>query len=709
MSVLSLLVAITGSLAAAQPAAVPANEATWVVPKDLPAGAKLRLGSGGIVLQHTRYGHSLAQMSPDGRLLAIALDPQLCVVRERATGKELYTLKAARTILDGNSLGVLQFAPNGKTLVFGTTSRLQFVDAVTGANLKTIPLPGRIDYWLSLSADGKRLAASLWGNGKRPRSEIVDFETAKSLPAIATALKDRRDVAHPILSADGKTVALFGFASKPELSRLVELWDIDSAKEIGRIDLGESMLHDTPDPQASEAAFSPDGATLAIWISGRGPEDVPKDADAPPNRPGQILLYNAKTRRERRLLTPVGEGYPSQLKFSPDGQQLVAATQYAVSAWRTDSGKPIPLARRRGGDVQGIAFAGAEILVLSANGDIFNWWDAVSGRPGFVSNGPRYGITNLAFTDTKTLLSVTRDGAAIEWDSTTGKILKRRYIGKKPGSENGFWREGTTIVSAEGLRAAVGKGWSDELEGFDGLSNRSLFKIGLERDPRVHSSTVRMSFAPHEDKVIVALGSSFVLYDANTGERDAKVAWDEKSGQSAVAIEISRDLKQVAVALESEPGPSFFGKTPPRPLRPFVFDATTGKLLHAFPKSAWAGHIAFSPNAKLLAVSDKGEIRLHNAATGVLERTLKFTEPEWIATALRWAPDGKTIAVGTMPPKFEDVYRESSLERFNVADGKSLQQTPTRHNGISRLAFAPDGRTLATAGHDETILIWPLE
>ena len=563
------------------------------------------------------------------------------MVRERATGKELYTLKAPRTILDGNALGVLQFAPDGKTLVFGTTSRLQFVDAATGVNQKTIPLPGRIDHWLSLSGDGKRVAANLWGNGKRPRTEILDFETAKPLPAIATALKDSRDVTHPILSADGKTAAVFGFASKPEVSRLVELWDIDSAKEIGRIDLGESMLHDTPDPRAIDAAFSPDGSKLAIWISAGGPYDAPKDQ--PPNQPGQVLLCDAKTRRELRLLTPVGEGYPSQLGFSPDGQRLVAATQYAVSAWRTDSGKPIPLARRSGGDVRGIAFAGAEILVLSANGDLFNWWDAVSGRPGFVSSGPRYDITNLAFTDTKTLVSVTRDGAAIEWDTTTGKILKQRYIGKRPGSENGFWREGTTIVSAEGLRAAVGKGWNDKLEGYDGLSNRSLFKIELERDPRVISSNVLMSFAPHEDKVIVAVGTKFYLYNANTGELDAKVAWDEKSGERARAIEISPDLKQVAVVLEGEPGPSLFGSTPPRPLRPFVFDAATGKLLHAFPKSPWAGHLAFSPNAKLLAVSDKGEIRLHNAATGAGYFTLKSQGAELlIATAAwKWAVPGR--------------------------------------------------------------------
>ena len=60
MFLLTVLAAATFSLAAAQPDAVPANDASWVVPKELPEGAKLRLGTGGFVLQHTRYGRSLA-------------------------------------------------------------------------------------------------------------------------------------------------------------------------------------------------------------------------------------------------------------------------------------------------------------------------------------------------------------------------------------------------------------------------------------------------------------------------------------------------------------------------------------------------------------------------------------------------------------------------------------------------------------------------
>jgi WD40 repeat protein/serine/threonine protein kinase len=65
--------------------------------------------------------------------------------------------------------------------------------------------------------------------------------------------------------------------------------------------------------------------------------------------------------------------------------------------------------------------------------------------------------------------------------------------------------------------------------------------------------------------------------------------------------------------------------------------------------------------------------------------------------ALAFAPDGRRLAT---------VYRDRSARVWDIATGSALSP-PLKHDGpVRALAFSPDGRVLATAGDDATIRRW---
>jgi len=72
-----------------------------------------------------------------------------------------------------------------------------------------------------------------------------------------------------------------------------------------------------------------------------------------------------------------------------------------------------------------------------------------------------------------------------------------------------------------------------------------------------------------------------------------------------------------------------------------LWDTTTGKLLRALGDDA-GGHVAFSPNGRILAAaSATGAVNLWDPATGTLLRALSGPKP---AGALAFGPDGHRLA-----------------------------------------------------------------
>jgi WD40 repeat protein len=111
--------------------------------------------------------------------------------------------------------------------------------------------------------------------------------------------------------------------------------------------------------------------------------------------------------------------------------------------------------------------------------------------------------------------------------------------------------------------------------------------------------------------------------------------------------------------------------------------------------------VAFFPGGAVLASADARSIRFWEVPTGKELRTLDI---EYGLSCIAFAPDGKTLASGEYDPASNGWI----VRLREVATNKEICRWAGHRNTVSCLAFSPDGRTLASGGWDTLILVWDL-
>jgi WD40 repeat protein len=106
--------------------------------------------------------------------------------------------------------------------------------------------------------------------------------------------------------------------------------------------------------------------------------------------------------------------------------------------------------------------------------------------------------------------------------------------------------------------------------------------------------------------------------------------------------------------------------------------------------------LAFGPDGQVLAVACKGSLELWDLATRRPRwQTPLPAEPRGLA----WARGGKTLLVATGPV----------VQVIDTASGKTLRSLQGHGKSVLALALSADGRVLATAADDRTLLLRDLE
>ena len=105
--------------------------------------------------------------------------------------------------------------------------------------------------------------------------------------------------------------------------------------------------------------------------------------------------------------------------------------------------------------------------------------------------------------------------------------------------------------------------------------------------------------------------------------------------------------------------------------------------------------VAFSPDGKMLATTDNNTVLLWNPATGRLIRSFSpGNDPDGIL-AVAFSPDGRILATAA---------NAGAVRLWNPATGKPigspLQTVSPDDSDVTGVAFSPDGKTLATASND---------
>src|SRR5262249_413855 len=110
--------------------------------------------------------------------------------------------------------------------------------------------------------------------------------------------------------------------------------------------------------------------------------------------------------------------------------------------------------------------------------------------------------------------------------------------------------------------------------------------------------------------------------------------------------------------------------------------------------------LAFSPDGKVIAQSDMGDVLLCSADSGEVKAKLEGTVNR--VGLLAFSPDGKTLAI-------TDISEKQSVVLWDLATNKELRQFKSEGGGAGvmvSIAFSPDGKKLATKTGENAVKVW---
>jgi len=681
---------VNGEPPAAKPAAgrTDAAERTDQLGYPLPKGALARLGT--LRFRDGNYIRAVA-VAPDGKTLALGGNEGIRIL-ELPTGKELRVLKTT----PGFGFDYLVYAPDGKT--FGAEDQLGRIvcwNPATGEAVGRItpatPPKGRPDRGFSFSGDGKYVATSS-ADFAAAQNYAYICEVATGKPVTRVEALHNHGI-RAVLSADGQVLATSGrytsrglakiSAKENEIPQTIQLWDAATGKELCKVRTEGSE-------GVRNVTFSPDSKQMVAAIGNVG-----------------MVTWDVATGKELHRFTG-RSNIGACLAFSPDGKTLAASTfDDAVQTWDAATGK------RRG--VYDVPRDPLPRIGFTTDGRLLAWGsigqsvyvrDVLAEKPLTPTAGHQAGLTDVGFTADGKVVSASWDGVVCFW-SAAGQETRRVQL--RTGGSVVRLRDGEAMPFPRDFLHSGGVRLSPDGKHVLGTrpDGTSLFELAKGREVCTlpsHFGAGLVVAAFSSDGNLLAAASNDLqtgvpalrLYDVNTGRELRKV--DEVLRGDPRAVAFAPDGKMVVSASNLYQAG--------RAYRLGAWETATGKEQWRVERPQGPVQaVRCSSDGTTLAVLDPGGgISLYEAASGAELRRLGVQVDNPIATTFGFSPDGRVLAVAVL----DSAAHKSHVFLYEVASG-TVRQEFTGHDGqVSALAFAPDGKRLATAGNDTTVLLWDL-
>jgi WD40 repeat protein len=632
---------------------------------------------------------------------------------------------------DGNSIYNVAVATDGKSVAFSSSRGIRFLDIATGKELRTTThrdfftyspdgklfgagdYTGRLFFW---DAEGKpageiaplttfeagglqnsnrfafsrdhRYVVTGTNNIKREgKLQAVVFEVATGKTAGRVEVPHNGDV-RGALSDDGKVLATFGDYYPPkqtaeeqaraaELKRTVELWDVATGKELSKVRIDDKQW-------VANVAFLPGGKEVVVA-----------------SRDGLLTVWDVAAGKEvRRLAGRRGTG--TLLAVSPDGKTVAAGSFYdgAVQTFDAAAGRRLAVYEAPPRSPRDLTFTTDGRLLLAGmygQASVFVW-DVLAAKSLTPDVGHRQGVSAVAFTpDGKGVISTSHDATLRFWGADGKETRQVKML----TDETLAWAGSApynVVLSPDGklLLAATTGGVAllDTNSGREGCRLAEGFAGGRVAAAFSPDSSLLLSTTQNIQNAGKAVEPEVRLYDVAS----AKVVrrFEGSAGKNLPAVAYAPDGKAVAAAKNLDPGNG------PSEVRLWE---TGGKLVWKVDLKSLIQGLAFAPDGKSLAVLyQTGVVTLHAADDGHELSRMGGQVPAERAEAFAFSPDSRLLAV-----PFNDSFKHTTVVRVYEAATGAVRHEFTGHDGpVPAVAFAPDGKRLATGGNDTTVLLWDL-